>query len=240
MTQEIAIQTPAQGNGMMAVIERAAADPGIDAAKMMALLDVHERILNKQAEAAFNSAKLRMKADLPKIGKNKENSQTSSRYCNLEKIKDMVDPVLSQHGFDVSYENYFPSVDRVGVTCVLVHELGHKQKNSVELPLDNKGIKGMTNKTDVHAAAASITYAQRYALCGVLGITTGEKDGNSINDEFAIIENDQAVEIDLLIRETKSDKERFLKWIEADSVQTILAKNYDKAMKMLNEKKVQK
>lgn len=237
MANEIAtVDVPAQAIGIMSVIEKAATDPGIDAAKMMALLDVHERILNKQAEAAFNTAKLELKSDLPKIGKNKHNSQTQSNYCNLEKIKEVVDPILSKHGFDVYYENYFPAPERVGVTCILMHRQGHKQKNSVELPLDSKGIKGTANKTDVHATAASITYAQRYALCGVLGIATGEKDGNSINDEMETIDTEKAAEIDTLIRETGSDHDRFLKWIGAASVQEILAKDYEKAVTQLKKK----
>ena len=236
MTKELATIAE-QPIDMMVVIAQAAKDPATDVSKMQALLEMYKDIVKQKAETAFNAAKIEMRKDLPKIGKNKSNSQTNSKYVDLEKIKDAIDPVLSKHGFDVHYENYFPA-DKIGVTCILSHVQGHSQRNSVELPADGSGIKGTANKTPVHAIASSITYAERYALCGLLGINTGDNDGQSINDKTAVISPEQVVEINGSLTKIADAKysAQFLTYMKVQDVAEILAIDHNKAMVSIKAK----
>lgn len=68
-------------------------------------------------------------------------------------------------------------------------------------------------------------------------VTCEDDDGNGGGEPITL---DQAVEIDTLLTETKSDKARFLKWIGAASVPEIMARDYEKAVRKLNEKRAQK
>lgn len=52
MTQEIVVQ--AENKSLLDIVARAAMDPNVDPQKMNALLDIQERIMNKQAEIEFN------------------------------------------------------------------------------------------------------------------------------------------------------------------------------------------
>jgi hypothetical protein len=62
---------PAEESGaLLAIIARAASDPNTDVAKMKELLDMHERILNRQAEGAFNASLARLSAHMPRVKKN--------------------------------------------------------------------------------------------------------------------------------------------------------------------------
>ena len=236
MTKESKEVATTNNENFLSLIEKIAMSPDTDVAKMNSILDMQERIIDKKAKAVFIKARIEMKKDLPKIGKNKKNNITNSTYVTLEKIKDAVDPVVAKHGFDIHYENYFPD-GKVGVFAILVHEDGHSERNSIELPIDNIGIKGSKNKTDVHGIASSITYAERYALCGLLGIATGDNDGNSINDMTKVLSNEQAVEVDLLIKDSKVNKDRFLNYMGVETVPEILEKDYRKAKDKLLVKK---
>jgi hypothetical protein len=236
MTQENKQQVVAvQESAMISIIAKAASDPNVDVAKLEKLLDMQERIMEKQAEIEFNLDMNNLRVELPAVVKNKANSQTNSRYADLEAIQKVVSPLLSKYGFYDRYEDDFPSERIVGTTCEIVHKNGFSRKNRVQFTLDDVGIKGTANKTATHATASSMTYGQRLSLCRALGVQISiDNDGN--NDR-AVLPIEFAAELDLLIIETKADKVKFLQFMKTDSVQNILAKDYIKARKALEDKK---
>ncbi len=224
-----------ESSSMINIIAKAASDPNVDVAKLEKLLEMNERILSKQAEIEFNLAMNSLRADLPAVVKNKTNNQTNSKYADLEAIQKVVAPLLAKYGFYDRYEDDFPSERIVGTTCEIVHKNGFSRKNRVQFALDDVGIKGTANKTVTHATASSMTYGQRLSLCRALGIQIAiDNDGN--NDRAAL-PNEYAVEIDQLITETKTDKAKFLQFMKAENVQSILAKDYIKAKKALEAKR---
>lgn len=233
MTNEIITQP--ETSTIMNIIAKAAADPNVDVAKLEKLLDMQERIMSKQAEIEYNLDMNNLRAKIPAVVKNKANNQTNSRYADLEAIQKVVSPLLAEFGFYDRYEDDFPNERLVGTTCEIVHKNGFSRKNRVQFALDDVGIKGTVNKTTTHATASSMTYGQRLSLCRALGIQISvDNDGNS---ERATLPNEFAVELDLLITETKTDKAKFLQFMKADSVQNILAKDFIKAKKALEDKK---
>ena len=58
---------PSDGAAVLALIERAALDPGIDAAKLDRIVAMYERVKAKEAELAFNAAKGRIPKKLAAI-----------------------------------------------------------------------------------------------------------------------------------------------------------------------------
>lgn len=155
------------------VIERAAMNPEVDIDKMERLLQMQERVLDRQAAAEYSAAMATMQTDIPSI--TKRGSTNNGKYATLEDIVDEVRPVLQRHGFAVSFR--VNTLERaIEVTGVLMHRSGHREETTMLLPADTSG-----NKNAVQAFGSSVSYGKRYVLCSLLNITTrGEDDdGNS-------------------------------------------------------------
>lgn len=231
-------------HGMMAIISKVASDPTIDVTKLSALLDMNERILNKQAEIEFNSAMSRLSGKLAGVeikrtrGVNYKNKQSGKdeeafKYASYDDIDRAIRPVLAEEGFSLSFTSEPRAGDGGGaiVTGTLSHQAGHSRKASLPLALDTSG-----GKNNIQGLGSTISYGKRYTIGMLLNVVTcDDDDGNGGEEEF--VSTEQAVEIDLLITEVKADKARFLKFIGADEVQKIKAKDYEKAVTQLNAKK---
>jgi hypothetical protein len=206
----------------------------MDPARLGQLMDLQERILNREAKQAFNADYVRMKPHLPRVIRTKDNTQTKSKYAPLEDINDSVDPVLSEYGFATSTKILSQTAESVTVEAELLHSGGHVERTQITMPLDNKGPQGTVNKTGPHATASSITYAKRVAICALLNISTGDdKDGNSDQES---IDTEQAAILDNLIAETKADKKAFLAYFKVDDIRKIKETDHQKALDMLNKK----
>lgn len=185
MEREDSLPVPSKATNMIEVIAKAATNKNMDIAKLEKLMDLQERVLNHEAEMAYNRDFVQMKPHLPTVIKGKYNEQTKSYYADLKDINEQIDPVLSQYGFGTETKVIEQTETHVKVVAILRHSGGFKSENPVLMPLDKLGMKGSVNKTDVHAIASSITYAKRIALCGLLNISTDDvkdTDGNMPND----------------------------------------------------------
>jgi hypothetical protein len=243
MSNEIATTEPQQG-GMLAVIARAAADPNTDLAKMSALLDMQERIMAKNAEIAFNNALARLAKALSDVRivrkgsvkyKNKKTEilEEAFKFAPYEEIDRAIRPIYTAEGFSLSFNAEQREGGGAVITATLSHIEGHSRSSSIPLPLDNDG-----GKTNIQGMGSTISYGKRYTTGMLLNIVTvGEDDDGAGNNAVTL---DQAVAIDELLKETGTDKARFLKWAGAEDVPSIKAAKYEEAVKFLNAKKVKK
>jgi hypothetical protein len=160
------------------IIKAASSDANVSAEKMKQLLELQIMAMDYQKRIDFDAALIDLQKNMPLVVKTRVNNQTNSKYAALEDILEQIRPTLERFGFTVLFKPLFNDT-MVGAKVVLRHKSGHSEEAEYMLPLDNKGIKGTVNKTDIHASASSLTYAKRYALCALLGISTGDNDGNS-------------------------------------------------------------
>nr|WP_299379727.1 ERF family protein [uncultured Halomonas sp.] len=152
------------------VIERAALNPEVDIDKMERLLQMQERVLDRQALMAYSAAMAAMQTELPSIAERGKGN--NGHYATLEDIVDTVRPILQRHGFAVSFR--IVTQERgIEVTGVLMHRDGHREETSMLLPADVSG-----NKNAVQAFGSSTSYGKRYVLCALLNITTRDQDDN--------------------------------------------------------------
>lgn len=230
-----ALQTvTGESQTILAIIERIALDPNADIEKLERMLNMQERVLDRNAKSEFAADFVRMKPHLPKIIRSRENTQTRSKYAPLDDINSQIDPILEQYGFGTSAKVVDQTAESVTVKAQLWHRSGHIEETIVTMPLDRAGIAGTVNKTMPHATSSSVTYAKRVSLCALLNISTGDdKDGNG---EPEIIDHETAVKIDQLIRSTEADKKAFLAYFKVKNVQDIRLCDSDKAIKMLEKK----
>jgi hypothetical protein len=90
----------------------------------------------------------------------------------------------------------------------------------------------------------AMTGANKYAIRQLFMIETGDDPDKYASDENggvkgAIVTNEQAVEIDILMRKVGADKAKFLEVMKSNSVETIPAASYTKAMELLKRKEAQ-
>lgn len=159
-------------------IVRAARDPAVDVDKMERLCALHERITARQAEKEFNEALHVMQSKLPPVIKTSRNPSTNSDYAKLEHIQDVVNPVLFEHGFSLSFSTDKSELpEHYGVTALLSHTGGHSRTYRCDVPSDTHGPKGLQNKTKTHGFGSAMSYGERYLIKLIFNIRLiGEDD----------------------------------------------------------------
>ncbi|WP_280563520.1 MULTISPECIES: ERF family protein [unclassified Chromohalobacter] len=163
-------QSDQDSTAIIQVIERAALNPDVDIDKMERLLQMQERVLDRQALMAYSAAMAAMQTELPSIAERGQGN--NGHYATLEDIVDTVRPIMQKHGFAVSFR--IQTQERaIQVTGVLMHQDGHREETSMLLPADVSG-----NKNAVQAFGSSTSYGKRYVLCALLNITTRGQDDN--------------------------------------------------------------
>ena len=179
--------TPAQDpqsetSAMLTIIERAALNPDVDVEKMKQLLDMQERVFDKNAEIAFNKAMVRAQKRMRPIVRDAENQQTHSKYARLETIDRQIRPIYTEEGFSLSFGTDESRVEKyIGIICDVMHEEGHVKRYRADIPIDLHGMKGTPNKTGTHAFGSTISYGQRYItkLIFNIALANEDDDGNA-------------------------------------------------------------
>lgn len=161
-----------ESQAILQMIERVVLNPEADMDKLSKMLDLQERILNRNAKQAFTADLAAMQAELPLVGKHGEGHQ-KAKYALLEDINEAIRPTLQKYGFAVTFRTK-QAQGSVTVTAILSHRVGHSEDTDLILPLDTSG-----SKNAVQAVGSTLSYGKRYALCALLNISTGDDaDGN--------------------------------------------------------------
>ena len=184
-----------ESNALMAVIERVAMSENADIAKLEKMLDMQERVLNRNAAQSFTADMAMMQGEMPRVFKLATGHNTT--YARLEDINDTVRPVLQKFGFAVTFNIDQPSPKDVKVTAILSHREGHKETSSLTLPCDTSG-----SKNAVQAVGSTISYGKRYSMCALLNISTGDDtNGFKLGD----VQGEKPVGVDALAKPTISE-----------------------------------
>lgn len=229
-----AVMTP------MAMLDRAIEKgAGIDVLeKLMALQERYEK---NQARKAFDNAMAAAMAEIPVIIKNREVDFTSTKgrthykYEDLAEIVRTVDPILARHGLSKRFLVTSPPNEPVTVTCLVSHRDGHREENTLSAGRDDSG-----NKNPIQAIGSTLTYLQRMTLKASLGLAASvDDDGRAAGaaEPVGPITPDQVVEINKLIEETGVPVAKLLEYVGAESVETIPAGQYARAIHALGQKK---
>lgn len=210
----------------LAVVERAAMNPDVDIDKMERLLDMQERVLNRNAEQAFNAALAQMQSELPTVAETAKGHNT--KYAPLERINEAVRPILQRHGFAITFRTKQGQAG-IEVSAVLSHREGHHEETSLILPADNSG-----SKNAVQAIGSTISYGKRYALCALLNISTGD-DTDGAPASVNVISATQAQEIRKAIRSAGMDEPLFCHQAGIDMVENLESNRFGRAMSHLQQ-----
>lgn len=177
-TQDIAATArPApvsESAAIIQVIERAAMNPNVDIDKMERLLQMQERIMERQARAAYAADFAIMQPELPEVPEHGK-GHGGITYALWEDVNDLIKPVLARHGFGISFKTGRNGPGIV-VTAILTHRDGHSEETTMELPVDTSG-----SKNAVQAIGSSTSYGKRYAASALLNLTSRKEDDDGKN-----------------------------------------------------------
>jgi hypothetical protein len=141
---------------------------------MERLMDMHERLMEKQAETAFNKAMIEAQKECRVVVADKRNEQTHSDYASYEAMDRVLRPVYTKHGFAITFNTGDGAPDNyVRVVCDVLHTDGHSKSYHIDMPADGKGAKGGDVMTKTHAVGSGTTYGRRYLVNMIFNLSVG-------------------------------------------------------------------
>ncbi len=230
-TTETAVSIPP--DTIIRGILEAATNPDVDIDKMERLMAMHERLVSNQNEARFTGAMNKAQGEMRRVEADLYNEQTRSKYASYAALDRSLRPIYTVNGFNLSFDtDDSPKDEHVRVVCIVSHDGGHASRRHIDMPADGKGAKGGDVMTKTHATGAAIQYGMRYLLKMIFNVAIGEDDQDG-NGPVACITEDQAADIESLIKEVGAEKPRFLKWCKSDSIEEIAVSKYARCVKKL-------
>lgn len=150
-----------------------------------------------------------------------------SKYASLTAVRDAVVPVMAESGISV-LQHLTTSDGHLHCETVLLHESGEWLSSTLAMPIGPKQTG--------HAVLAAATYARRGALMAVAGVVGDpDDDGNtgSLASDSAGSAPEQGPataaqrrEIEALLKETGSDRAKFLAYLKLESVDAMNSQQY--------------
>ena len=196
---------------MVSMIERIAMDPGADLAKLEKMLEMKERLDEREARRAFDRAIASAKADIPPILKggtvdytNKAGDRTYFKHETLDGIASVIDPILSENGLSYRFRSKQEG-GQLHVTCVVAHRDGHFEETTLQGSPDTSG-----SKNAYQAVGSAATYLQRYTLKLALGLSASKDDDGAAVAPPKTVTQDQYATLRGLIEATNTDEAKFL------------------------------
>lgn len=221
------------------IIERAASNPSVDVDKMMKLLEMRERIQGEEARKAFNAAMSAAQAEMPAVVRNAKNDQTRSKYATLEAIADAIQPIITRHGFGLSYgTGDCPKEGYYRVVCDVTHAEGGEKRYHADIPIDGAGMKGNANKTPTHAFGSTMSYGRRYLKLLIFDIATkDDDDGNKAGaPPSETLSEEQIGSIVELLDSYSIPRDQFLKLLKVDSLSDVYANRFDDVVRIIHQR----
>lgn len=153
-----------------------AKDPSVDPAKMKAMLDMQERMIDRRNLTSYRRAMHAARSKMPRITKDgkirNKHGDVQSRYAHYEAIDKIVRPLVEAEGLTYGFDTVSIEGGRVGVTCIVSHVDGHEERfGPMPLAVDTTGAKNATQ-----GAGSATSYGKRYTLCAAFNIVTDGED----------------------------------------------------------------
>ena len=173
-----------QEKGEVEKLIELAVNKNADVEVLERLMKLRDRYKQEWARQRFYRAYAQMQAVLPEITLdqvvyNKDGKTVRYRYASLDNIIRTIKPTLQRYGFSYMFKTR-KKENAVEVTCVLMHEDGHSEETSFEAPIDPASYMALIQKF-----GSALTYAKRYTLVSLLGLTAEVDDDANVFTEEA-------------------------------------------------------
>lgn len=228
-----AIATAEPAGGLLPAIISAAKDPAVDVSKLRALLEMQERLEEREARREFIAAFARLSQDLPRVKKNGTIDLGKGRAIAFAKWEDMdavIRPPMTREGFTLSFDSAVRPGEGGGlvVTGTLMHRDGHTRTASMPLPLDSG-----PGRNNLQAGGSTLSYGKRYCAEMLLNIVREGQDDDGKLGGTRFITADQVEELRKYIEATGTTEASFLQHFEVAAIENIEVAAYAPARNTL-------
>lgn len=228
--QDVVPQDP-----IMALMSKFASNDSISPEKAKMLLDIYvdgqRRMQEMQDERAFADAMADFKKNPPKIIKNRvARAEKDGRllytynFADLDAYATAIMAGLAERGITWSFP-FTEANEKITVSCILRYGLYTHEPTTMTAGPDNTG-----GKNAIQAKASTISYLERYTLCGASGFTAAMPDSDG-----------KPPKSDAPQKETIPD-DKVDEWIEAlqqapdiDALKAVFSQCYGLAKKISDE-----
>ena len=215
-----------------AMLLNLAIEKGADLDRLERLMMLQEKWDAGQAKKAYSVAMSAFKSEKITVSKDKVNSQYKSKYSSEDSLLNTVNPLLSKHGLSASF-SFTQAAVGIEVTCSITHAAGHSESVSLTGPLDVSG-----QKNPLQQIKSTVTYLRKATFEAITGIASSDDSGDDDGaGASTLISDAQVSTITDLINEKEADRAKFLRFMACDSVETIRAADFTKAVAALKAKK---
>lgn len=226
---------------MLQVIAGAASNPACDVQKMQALLDMQDKLIEREARQEFSAAMADACGEIPQVEKNGTVSLGGKGGYKFTKWEDMdrvIRPVLAKHNLRLSFNTRSSegSSNKV-IIGTISHANGQSQSAEIELPID-----AGQGRNPLQGFGSTISYGKRYCAEMLLNIVRTEEDNDGRfrqRQDEPRISPEQKDEIIQLLQKSGKDTLKFLAWVGAPTVDEMTPAQFLRAksglMKALSE-----
>jgi len=235
-------QAPVTAVNSPADIMQLAMNKDLDLDRIEKMLELQTKYEEREAKKAYTQAMANFKANPPEISKDKNvqyqtsKGQTNYSHATLGNVTQKINQALAGHDLSAGWKTE-QDKDNITITCTITHALGHSESTSLSAGADTSG-----GKNSIQAVGSTITYLERYTLLALTGLATHDQDDDGRGSEgeglVYITDNQKSTIVDM-IADTSANEARFLKYLGAESIDTIPATFYNRAIKALEVKKEQ-
>jgi transcriptional regulator NrdR family protein len=192
------------------------------------MLDMQERILDRQAKVDFNEAFTKLKSELSPIVNNAKSH--TNRYSTIDHIQKTISAPLSKNGFTIRWDAT-KTAESIEAECFISHVSGHEKSAKAFAVIESTS--KATNASQAVAMATS--YAKRYSLLNALGLTTTNEDNDANYPQETIDEEKQKV-IQAMLVDSDSNEVKFFAYLGVGSISEIPVSKYQQAINALSAK----
>jgi len=225
---------------------QAALESGCDTERLEKLMELQERWNageerkeSRAAELSYNKAMSECQSAIQPVVAKLRNTQTNSLYADLVAVDEAIRPHYTHYGFSLSAGTEKSSKENnVHVYIDVLHKAGHCRRYGDDFPLDDAGIKGTVNKTQIQAHASTTSYARRYIEMGIFNVTVTRLDQDG-NVPVRCINESQVAKLNTIMETIHPDDDAMgalLRWAGIDSLDKLPADRFRTAKQTLEAK----
>ena len=199
-----------------------------DLATIEKFMDLRDRWEQNEARKAYHVAMAAFKAHLPTVVKDKTNSQYKSKYASEDALINTINPELSKHGLSATFD-FAQTGDEIKVTCNITHADGHRESVSLSGKADGSG-----SKNPLQQIKSTTTYLRKATFEAITGIASSDNEADDDgNGASRYLTEAEVVTIISIVTDKQVDLKKFLAYMKAESIETILESDYQKAIQAL-------
>lgn len=127
-------------------------------------------VQSEQTESIYKAI-VKAQAEFKPIQFDAVNPHFKNKYATLGATQESVRPILAKHGLAIIQSLETTEGGEYFVETILIHESGQSIKAKTGLMIDRKNMQGLGSAT---------TYAKRYAMQAILGISGDDDDDGNV------------------------------------------------------------